>query len=375
MFDHHDRKRNDDFFARMEHIKNEALEEEAHEAKQQALEDIAYQKEQLEKLEKANTFYRLAYKSWSVIKDILTLLHDTVGKLATILPPLNAFIKGTFFVIELVEAIFISKEVRNTKTVKIINSAIGTGLTIAGTILIFNPVTAPLGAMLFAGAMFIATITDGFFWYKASKNLKTTKAELAHVKHDINHHIHEFLESHCKEEIKQVSDLHHQIDALEKHEINLTPNDRIKLESLKQSKATLINKINYSVNSQENILTLRQKFKNLNNNIVTERKIRNEKRKNFFLSAASFIGTALLAISAVLVAAAVLSNPISLGIAGTVILGITTFVAVKSKYFPAKPAIEKSVAIVSLEAKKENLHSEHISDTEHIVHRLGKKLV
>lgn len=112
---------------------------------------------------------KLAAHSYEITKDFAIVAKDLV-------PPLSAAFYGFLITLEIIEALFFSRETLNRRAFKIGNSICALGLTIAsGVIMTAN---LPLGAALAAGAMAVSSIKEGFFWYKASKDLTIAKKNL-----------------------------------------------------------------------------------------------------------------------------------------------------------------------------------------------------
>jgi membrane protein implicated in regulation of membrane protease activity len=345
-----------------------ALDEELRIARQKRAEDDAWQVKQAAQIQNAGALYKLFYRIGSTVTGAIKVAGATIGEAAKILPPLNALITGMLFIIDLVEAVFISKETRNRRAIKIANSVIGTGLSIAAVVLSFNPATSPLGIALSAGAMAIASAKDAVFWYKASRDLRKAKKALAIEKNKLNGEISDFVRTQHHDDIIKFRDLNHAITEMNNKSV-LSTDERSQLALLKQNKNALTFKINHSVNSREDVVLARQNIRALSITVKESRVDRNQKRKSFLSNFVSFLGTALLAVSAFVVTAAVISNPIGLGIAGVALLGIATAVAIKNRFFPSK---EKAASVAPILNHEENHeHIEHVADTEHIVHQLA----
>jgi hypothetical protein len=345
------------------------IDDEMRTARLKKADEDAWQEKQTAQIQKVGVFYRLWYRIGSTVTGVIKVAGQSIGAAAKILPPLNALITGVFFMIDLVESLFISKETRNRRAVKIANSTICTGLCVAAVVLSFNPATAPLGAALAAGAMAVASVKEGFFWYKASRDLRRAKAKLADTKEKLNTDISDFVRTQHQDDVMKFKDLSRHIEGLENKTIPLVVEEKALLVSLKQQRDAVTKKINYSVNNQETMLSTRQQIGQLATTVEVNRLDRNKKRNGFLNTFASFVGTALLAVSAFLVAAAVLSNPIGLGIAAVTILGIATVVAAKNYFFPSSEKVVPVTAPANMAAPHEN--TEHVSDTEHIVKQLA----
>ncbi len=115
----------------------------------------------------AKLFFRIA----SVITGALKVAHDAIGAISQIIPPLNAAVTGMITIVELIEAIFLSRESRGSKGVKVATSTIGSGLSIYAAVLTLNPVTAPLGAALLAASMTVTVLRDVFYVIKLSQDI------------------------------------------------------------------------------------------------------------------------------------------------------------------------------------------------------------
>ena len=354
---------------RLEQEENEKLDAEIRAKKAKKAADLEYQQKQIAALQNASTSYKLFYRTWSIVNNITKLIGHSLGIALKVIPPLNALVNGIILVIDLVEAIFLSEETRNRRAVKIINSVTGTGLTIAAAILLFNPATAPLGAVLSASAIGLGTLKEGFYWYKARNDLQQARLKLKQEKHQLQHEMHDFVKNHCHDEIQQIKNLNIKIRELESTELH--PILSLDLDVLKQKKQAIIHRINYTLNNQDNILAWRRKIRRSKNNVIQLRKARDDKRKNFFFNLISFVGMTALAVSGTLVAAAVLTNPIALGVIGVSLLGVATAAAISNKFLSKKSAPVKPKPFDLTHDSEYGLHMEHISDTEHIVRKLA----
>jgi hypothetical protein len=371
---------------------NAALDEQLRASRKKAAEDIEWQAKQTGQIQNVAGSYSLFYRTWAVTTSAIQLAGTAIGAAASYIPFINAIFNGLFFVVDMVEAIFISQETRNRRFVKALNSTIGTGLTIASVVLSLNPATAPLGLALSATAIGIATAKEAFFWYKASKDLRTAKEKLATAKQKVADDISEFVEHNHKDDIKQVREINYKINHIREHQVSILPTVQAELNTLRQQRHDVVVKINKSVHDQEDILAARTQINELKEKVNECRIYRNEKKKGFFTNLASFVGVALLAVAAVTVAAALLSNPFGLAIAGVAILGVATVVAIRNKFFPHKPKMEEVVAdlpAATSESQAEDnalhhdLHLDHphsyavsqrhryMGDTEKIVHQLA----
>jgi hypothetical protein len=113
---------------------NAALEEELRTSRQKAAEALEWQARQAQQIQNAAGNYRLFYRTWAVTASAIQLAGTTIGTVVSYIPFVNAIFNGLFFVIDMVEAIFISQETRNRRFVKAFNSTIGTGLTVASVV-------------------------------------------------------------------------------------------------------------------------------------------------------------------------------------------------------------------------------------------------
>jgi hypothetical protein len=371
---------------------NAALDEQLRVSKKKAAEDLEWQVKQTAQIQNAAGNYGLFYRAWAVLTGAIRLAGVTIGTAALYIPFINAIFNGLFFVVDMVEAIFISQETRNRRFVKAFNATIGMGLTIASVVLSLNPATAPLGLVLTATAIGISTAKEAFFWYKGTKDLRIAKEKLSAAKQKVRDDMSEFIEHNHKEDIKQVREINHQIDYIRKHQVSILPAVQAELSALRQQRHAVVVKINKSVHDQGHILTTRTQINVLKENVNERRIYRNERKKGFFGNLASFVGVTLLAIAAVTVAAGLISNPFGLAVAGVAILGVATAVAIRNKFFPHKPKMEEIISDSTLAASEqpevddllhhdldlEHSHSydvkqrqRYIGDTEKIVHKLA----
>lgn len=370
--------------------KNEVLDAAILGAKKQTADDLLWGKELTESIQNKGLIYSSLYRIWRIPANILSLAGESLGKVAQIFPPLNAVMIGLLCAIDLVEAIFLSKETRNRRVVKAVNNASCTALTITATVLILNPATAPLGAALSAVAMVFAVGNDAFFWYKARRDLRIATKQSLMVKAELDSRVQDLLNNQYKADVDQIKDINHRIEKLEKNTPQLFSDVHARLLALRQEKNNLILKLDDAINRDEIVILKRQSLIRINDR-VQQLTVENAKRKADLTSNTfSLLGAVLLTVFAFATAAVLLSNPIGLGITGVVLLSIGTVVAIKSKYFSKKlekenepKKVEAVEAIPLLEQNSEagglyhNLaekHNEEARDTEQIVHRFVENL-
>lgn len=336
--------------------------------KDKTQEELIYQQKQMEKVRKGAGFYRnVYYGAWDFLTNLSQNLSFSLSTTTKIIPPLNALLSGMLYAIELIEAIFISREAMKSRLIQGTNALLSVGLSIAAVVLTLNPATFVIGICMSAGAMGISTIKEGYFWYEASKDLRKEKNNKSVLKQKIDDEIHTHLKSRHANDIAEVKKLNSQIIGFENDKSNSISVIREQTQVWKNQKTALIRKIDLSVNQNKSISSMRNNMRTLDDSIKIKTEKRNEKRKSFFKSMVSFIGTALIALSVIAVVAAVL-NPVGLGIAGVALLGLVTASAIKDKMFPPKPK-PKIVPISHL--LNETTHHLHISDTENIIHKLS----
>ncbi|MEO8401453.1 MAG: hypothetical protein ABI597_06595 [Gammaproteobacteria bacterium] len=267
-----------------------------------------YIKKQITQTQEVNVQVKWFFRLGSVITNAIKVAGDAIGIVGKIIPPLNALITGMFTIVDLVEAIFISQETRQRRGVKIFTSIMGSGLTIAAAVLTFNPLTAPLGAALSAGAMFVATIKEAYFWYNAKIDLDNAKKNLVVSSEELAN----FTTSH--------------------------PTDKAGINKLKNT---------ISVHKAA---------------VYKARITRNEKRRAFAYNALSFVGMTLLAVTAFALAGAILANPIGLGIAGVSLLAVAVVGGAYNTYKKRKSA--KAGMPQSIEPSNQ-LANENKQDVDH----------
>lgn len=267
-----------------------------------------YTKKQISKAQDANMQVKWFFRLGSVITNSIKVAGDAIGIAGKIIPPLNALITGMFTIVELVEAIFISQETRQRRGVKIFTSIMGTGLTTAAAVLTFNPLTAPLGAALSAGAMFVATIKEAYFWYN-------TKIDLDNAKKDL---------LVARDELANFT--------------TANPTDKAGIDKLK------------------NMISVKKAA------VYKARITRNEKRRAFAYNALSFVAMTLLAVTAFALAGAILANPIGLGIAGVSLLAVAVVGGAYNVY--KKRKLAKAGVPLSI-TDSDELSNEHKHDVDH----------
>lgn len=130
------------------------------------------------------TLYGFGATLASGVKSIFALLGKPIG-LVTAIPIVQTVINGFYAILDLVEAIFLSKETRATKAIKGINAVTSTGLGIASLVLSLNPATAPIGATLSLIAASISVVNSAYEYYAA--NVKLTEAEEVLKKAETEH--------------------------------------------------------------------------------------------------------------------------------------------------------------------------------------------
>jgi hypothetical protein len=338
-------------------------------AKRKLAEDEAYQQQQAKQVQKVGLYYNFFYRLASITTNTLELAGQSIGFIGKILPPLNALVTGMLFIVDLVEALFISRETRNRRAMKITNSIVATGLSTAALVLSFNPATAPLGLTLSAGAMAMSATKDAFFWYKARRDLRNATQTLTAASQQLRHDTHEYVLAKHEPDLVRVKAFNAEIGQLTKKGLTLETKSRY--TQLIQQKSQVMATINTALQSHEPLALQRKKVNELAAKVEVLRIERNQKRRSFFSNALSCLGVCLLAVSAMAVAAAVLTNPIGLSIAATTLLGIATAVAIKNNFF------SKSAPVVPLETSgaesaDDSIHHKALSmSTEYIVNELA----
>lgn len=136
-----------------------------------------YHSKQLEQIKNVRENYDLFEAVRYTLAQIGEFIGRTIKITGQIFPPLYAVISGFGAILDIIEAVFISKEKLNRRMIVMTNSIISSSAGIASFILAFNPATAPLGAVLLAASSAVAAIKESIFWYKSSRDLRAAKNE------------------------------------------------------------------------------------------------------------------------------------------------------------------------------------------------------
>lgn len=325
---------------------------------------------------KPSLLYRIFSMAWFSVTNTLKVGSEYIGQIAQVIPILNAIISGIVCLIDISEAVLMNRETRGHKKIKMLNSSIGIGLAVTAATLAFFSATAPLAVTFSAIAMFAACVNETYFWKTKQKELNQLKLNLASYRNQLDQEVNQLLQSHYHVEAEQIKNLNQKIRELQDKE---DPESLKNLSVLQESKQALLNSLDEKINQQESIVKIRAAIKDIKLDIALTRSERNLKRTNFFNNLVSLAGTILLAVFAFALAGAIVTNPIGLGIAGTVLIGISTLLAIKHKLFPKKePTPEDMVTPEASEQKSlpsDNTPSNQpikktVSDTEHIVYLL-----
>jgi hypothetical protein len=311
-----------------------------------------FHKQQLEKISYWSAMYGVIYKAWKTFYELMRTIGQSLGVMVSIIPPINAVVKGMISFVELIEAVFISTETLNRRTVKSLNAIASAGLTIAALVLTANPVTAFLGAILLIAAIGLTTIKDAFFWYKTSRDVRRAKA--------LNQEIHQFIETSCSNDLSNIKRIDSQI-----HELEREQNTQDQIEDMKVKRSIYIRNIDTKVNSnfsQKKIINY-----NLNKLLID----RDTARKNFIVNGMTLIGMALFTVVAFTAVSTLLINPIVLTSIGIALLGVATIIAVKNKFFNKPKVKAHPVTIKKHDIRHYTEHHSHVhEDTLKIIHSL-----
>jgi hypothetical protein len=266
-----------------------------------------YDKLQIATILEKTGLIKLLLAANSVTMSSLRLAGETLGFISKLFPPIGAIMTGMVTIVELVEALCISKENLKRRAVQAFTSVISLSLTVTAVILAFNPATAAVGATLSAGAMLVATIKNGFLFNNARKDHNAIAAKLAE-----------------------------------------------KNEQLKNPETSTDRK--EQLNLEIYHLTVKME---------KSREIYIQKGIALASSAISLIGTVILAVAAFATIGAIAANPITLGIVGVVCLGFTLVGSVYSIY---RKQQQKNKPVIPSPAHAE--HNKHVSDTLGLLDKL-----
>jgi len=275
-----------------------------------AEEDEDYQRKQVARIQWWGALLKtISFRIGSLIKNSFKVAGHEIVKLSMAIPPVNAFVTGVFLMVDLAEAIFLSKEARDVRAVKAITATISTGFVIAAAVMLLHPLTFPLASVFSTLAMGVSTVRDGYYWYKSSQALAAKEEEFAEAKQNYESEKAEYDYAKIQYDRGELSP-----QLMDQHR--------------KQLNSSIAN---CNAKSEE----------------VSKKTAENsEKMRNFFFTGLSFIGMGLITLAGVAVAGFILANPVALGVVGLVVLAVATGLAIKNRIAPPQPESVEMVALV-----------------------------
>lgn len=319
-------------------------------AKKKEEQDIADQKKQIETVGKVVGTYSMFSGLWGVASGVAGLINHSVGILASLIPPLNTVIRGFTSILEAVEALFLSDETLNRRAVRAANALTGNVLSIAALALAANPATAPLGGVLSLTAMTLSTAKEAFFWYKTNKDLRKADKELLKAREQLNSEIDNALR---QESIKVLIEKYKSINTHLNWLIQNTPDDPSSISQTTHEKQQVVKNIEDIVNQNKSVVSYRANVDTFNKISYEKREIRNQKRSAFFYSLLSTVGMVCVVLAAFATIGALAANPVTLGIVGVSLFGLTTAGMIKNRLFPGKKEEPKAVSLSAQAPQKQ----------------------